>query len=112
MPNRVSADEATSAAPETAVASRWVRPGRISPDSTAPASPAAVSTSAISISFPGRPVWYGSAVSPSRRSSMLLAVSSVAAPSTANRVACPACPAGTASMASPPAALAAEPANR
>ena len=56
MPSRVSADEASRPAPDSAVTSRWVRPGRISPDSTAPASPAAVSTSATSISFPVRPV--------------------------------------------------------
>ena len=51
-PNRVSADEATSAAP----ASRGQRV-RLRPASAAPASPAAVSTSAASISVPAGPCW-------------------------------------------------------
>ena len=74
MPSLVSADEAISAAPDSAAATRWPRPARRPPDSTAPASPAAVSTSAASISCPDRPRWYGSAVSPSRRSSRLFAI--------------------------------------
>ena len=111
-PNRVSAEAAISAAPDSAAAAR---PLPASPvlTSPVPASPAAVSTSLALIIAPARPFWYGSAAAgPRRRSSSLLTVSSAAAPSMANLAACTAWLGRTASMPRPPAAAVADPANR
>src|SRR6476659_852760 len=110
MPNLVSADAASSDAPDSADRARLRRP------SSVPARPPAVSPSATCSITPALPVSYGSDrdTGPgvaSRLISRRLATSSAPAPSTASRRAGSAASSAVASSPMPPAALAAEPAK-
>jgi hypothetical protein len=103
IPNRVHADPAINAAPDTAAATR------LRPPSSEPSAPPMVRALLALISRPALPSCSGSAVIPIEDSIRCSAASSSSAPPSAMRRAGPACAVGTASMPMPPAAAAAEP---
>ena len=106
MPNRVSADAASRATPDSAETIR-LRPR------TAPATPVAVNARLARSSRPALPVSYGSPATPSLVCSRRNAASSIATPVSANRRAGPTSPAAAPNTPAPsrpaPAALASAP---